>query len=102
MRACCAPTARSSSADALNDEIARLDGWEGTVADGISKAYTFDDFAGSIAFVNRVAAQADRADHHPDLAISWNTVTVTYITHSAGGVTQSDVAQAREVDDLAS
>jgi 4a-hydroxytetrahydrobiopterin dehydratase len=86
--------------DALHHELDRLDGWEGTVKEGISKAYTFDDFAGSIAFVNRVADQAEEAGHHPDLRISWDTVTVTFITHSVGGVTQADIAQAREVDGL--
>ena len=86
--------------DALHHELDRLDGWEGTAKEGISKSYVFDDFAGSIAFVNRLAEQAEQAGHHPDLAISWDTVTVTYITHSAGGVTQADIAQAREIDGL--
>jgi 4a-hydroxytetrahydrobiopterin dehydratase len=86
--------------DALHHEIARLDGWEGTTKEGVSKRYTFDDFAGSIAFVNRVAEHAEQAGHHPDLAISWDTVTVTYITHSAGGVTQTDIEQARAIDGL--
>lgn len=86
--------------DALHHEVARLDGWEGTSKDGISKQYTFEDFAGAIAFVNRLADHAEQVGHHPDLAISWNTVTVTYITHSAGGVTQSDIEQARAIDGL--
>lgn len=87
--------------DALNLEIDRLDGWDGTVTDGISKTYAFADFTGSIAFVNRVAEHAEHANHHPDLQISWNKVTVTYITHSAGGVTRHDIAQAREIESLA-
>jgi ribonuclease D len=86
--------------DALHHEIDRLDGWEGTTKEGISKRYAFNDFAGSIAFVNRVAEHAEQAGHHPDLAISWDTVTVTYITHSAGGVTQADIEQARAIDGL--
>jgi ribonuclease D len=86
--------------DALHHELNRLDGWEGTSKEGISKRYTLDDFAGSIAFVNRLADHAERAGHHPDLAISWDTVTVTYVTHSAGGVTQADIEQARAVDGL--
>jgi ribonuclease D len=86
--------------DALHHELDRLDGWEGTSKDGISKSYTFADFAGSIAFVNRLADHAESVGHHPDLAVSWNTVTVTYITHSAGGVTQADIEQARAVDGL--
>jgi 4a-hydroxytetrahydrobiopterin dehydratase len=87
--------------DALHHALDRLERWEGTVQDGISRSYSFADFAGSIAFVNRLAAHAEQVGHHPDLAISWDTVTVTYITHSAGGVTDADVAQARAVDGLA-
>jgi ribonuclease D len=86
--------------DALHHEVDRLDGWEGTTKEGISKRYTFDDFAGSIAFVNQLAEHAERVGHHPDLAISWNTVIVTYVTHSAGGVTQADIEQARAIDGL--
>lgn len=86
--------------DALHHEVDRLEGWQGTTKDGISKTYRFDDFAGSIAFVNRLADHAEEAGHHPDLAISWDTVTVTYVTHSAGGVTQADIEQARAVDGL--
>ena len=86
--------------DALHHELDRLDGWEGTVKDGISKSYTFDDFAGSIAFVNDVADHAEQAGHHPDLTISWDMVRVPFITHAAGGVTQDDITQAREVDGL--
>jgi 4a-hydroxytetrahydrobiopterin dehydratase len=86
--------------DALHDELTRLDGWDGTVGAGISKAYDCGDFAGSVAFVNRLADHAEQVGHHPDLAISWDTVTVTYVTHSAGGVTQADIEQARAVDGL--
>ena len=88
--------------DALRDELDRLDGWEGTVEQGISKSYDCGDFAGSVAFVNRLADHAEQVGHHPDLAISWDSVRVTYITHSAGGVTQADIGQARAADDLRS
>jgi ribonuclease D len=87
--------------DALHHELDQLNGWHGTSKEGISKRFTFDDFAGSIAFVNRVADHAEQAGHHPDLAISWDTVTVTYVTHSENGVTQADVEEARAVDELA-
>lgn len=86
--------------DALHHELDRLNGWGGTTKEGISKTFVFDDFAGSIAFVNRLAEHAEAAGHHPDLAISWNKVTVTYVTHSASGVTQADVEQARAADDV--
>ncbi len=84
--------------DALHHELDRLDDWQGTVEEGISKTYAFDDFTGSVTFVNRVAEIAERANHHPDITIRWNEVTLTYVTHSEGGVTQADVEQAGMVD----
>ena len=86
--------------DALHHELDRLAGWGGTL-EGLEKTFTFADFAGSVAFVNRVAAVADELDHHPDVAISWNKVTLRLVSHSAGGVTQSDVELARRIDPLA-
>jgi 4a-hydroxytetrahydrobiopterin dehydratase len=73
-------------------------------ADGeaIVRQYEFDGgFMGSVGFVNRLAAAAEVADHHPDLAISWNKVTVTFSTHSEGGVTEKDLQMAAEADRLA-
>jgi 4a-hydroxytetrahydrobiopterin dehydratase len=87
------------NSDALHHELDRLPGWSGS-GDGIERTFTFDDFAGSIAFVNRVAEHAERAGHHPDIAVSWNEVKLTYVTHSAGGVTQADIEEAREITDL--
>jgi 4a-hydroxytetrahydrobiopterin dehydratase len=50
--------------------------------------------------VNAVGARAEAANHHPDIAISWNTVTLTLWTHDAGGVTQADLDMARSLDEL--
>jgi 4a-hydroxytetrahydrobiopterin dehydratase len=86
--------------DALHHELDRLEGWGGTV-DGLEKTFVLADFAGSVAFVNRVAAVAEELNHHPDVAISWNKVTLRLVSHSAGGVTQSDVELARRIDPLA-
>ncbi|MGM0818872.1 MAG: 4a-hydroxytetrahydrobiopterin dehydratase [Actinomycetota bacterium] len=93
-------------ADVLTDDqvrsaLADLDGWEGSAAEGISKTFAFEDFLGSVAFVNRLAGAAEAANHHPDLAISWNKVTVTFVSHSAGGVTEADLAGARAAEGLA-
>jgi 4a-hydroxytetrahydrobiopterin dehydratase len=52
--------------------------------------FVFDDFAGSIAFVNRVAELAESENHHPDIAISYNRVTLRWWTHTAGSVTDRD------------
>lgn len=86
--------------DALHQDLDRLDGWTGTT-EGISKTFTTADFDGSVALVVKAADIARELDHHPDVAISWNRVTLTLVSHSAGGVTQSDIELARRLDPLA-
>ena len=71
------------------------------VVDGaLERTFTFADFAGSMAFVNRVAEVAEEANHHPDVAISWNRVTLRLATHSAGAITERDHALAARIDAL--
>jgi 4a-hydroxytetrahydrobiopterin dehydratase len=60
--------------------------------------YAFTDFSQAWAFLTRVALLAERYDHHPDLAISWNRVSVELTTHDAGGLTQRDVDLAAAID----
>jgi 4a-hydroxytetrahydrobiopterin dehydratase len=65
------------------------------------REWGFADFAAAVAFVNRVAAAAEAADHHPDILIhSWNRVRLTLTTHSSGGLTDRDFALARTIDGL--
>jgi 4a-hydroxytetrahydrobiopterin dehydratase len=56
------------------------------------------DFAQALAVVNAVGALAEAADHHPDIDIRWNTVTLRLSTHSAGGITEKDLALAAQID----
>jgi 4a-hydroxytetrahydrobiopterin dehydratase len=56
------------------------------------------DFAGALVVVNAVGALAEAADHHPDIDIRWNTVTLRLATHSAGGITEKDLALAAGID----
>jgi 4a-hydroxytetrahydrobiopterin dehydratase len=58
------------------------------------------DFAAALEFVNAVAAAAEAANHHPDIDIRWNKVTLTLSTHSAGGLTVLDLALAAAIDRL--
>lgn len=61
----------------------------------------FADFAEAIAFVNRAAEVAERANHHPDILVhGWNKVRLVLSTHSQGGLTEADFALAAEVDRL--
>lgn len=89
------------TADELAAGLSGLPGWR---AEGpaIVREYEFPGgFAGSIRFVNALAEVADRMDHHPDLEIRWNRVTVTIGSHRLGGVTDQCLALAAEADRLA-
>jgi 4a-hydroxytetrahydrobiopterin dehydratase len=84
----------------IAEAVRQLPGWEQR-GNSIAKEFAFDDFMGSVGFVNRVAEPAEAMNHHPDLAISWNRVTVSLSTHSEGGVTDNDLRLAAQVDRLA-
>lgn len=64
----------------------------------ISRTYEFKDFSAAMKFVNAVAEMAESAQHHPDMDIRWNKVTLALTTHDAGGLTARDFALARECD----
>lgn len=67
----------------------------------ISRTYTLKDFAAAMRFVNAVAGEAEKANHHPDIDIRWNKVKLVLSTHDAGGLTEKDFALARIADQLA-
>jgi 4a-hydroxytetrahydrobiopterin dehydratase len=66
------------------------------------RSYRFADFAAAFAFLTRVAAHAERVDHHPEFTSVWNRVDFRLTSHDAGGVTPRDVALAQAIDALAS
>lgn len=68
--------------------------------DALVKEVDGHDFRGALAYVNRVGSLAEAAGHHPDVEIRWRTVVLRLSTHSAGGVTDKDVALARQIDAL--
>jgi 4a-hydroxytetrahydrobiopterin dehydratase len=86
-----------------DSEIAdRLQGspWSRTGV-AIERDWELADFAAAVAFVNRVAEVAERANHHPDILIhGWNRVRLVLSTHSVGGLTAADFALAEEIDGL--
>ena len=67
----------------------------------ITRTYVFKDFNQSMGFVTRVALESEKADHHPDIDIRWNQVTLALSTHSEGGLTARDLILADAVDQLA-
>ena len=84
----------------IEERSAGLEGWERS-GDAIVKRFDNGDFKGSVEFVNRLTPEAEEMNHHPDLEISWKTVTVTITTHSEGGLTKGDFELASRIDALA-
>jgi 4a-hydroxytetrahydrobiopterin dehydratase len=79
--------------------MSELSDWQ-EVDGALQRVVELPSFPEAIAFVNRLAEVAERENHHPDLAISYRTVTVRWTTHSAGGITDRDRALAAETDTL--
>lgn len=75
----------------------RLSGWR-RVGKSIERTWRFETFVEAVAFMNRVFALAEAANHHPDLTNAWTTVRVRFTTHDAGGLTERDFAIAAKVD----
>lgn len=88
------------TSDALDSALRDLPGWS-TDGHAIARTFTFPSFPDAVAFVARLAFDAEKADHHPDLLVSYRKVTVTWSTHSDGGVTQKDVDGARAANHCA-
>jgi 4a-hydroxytetrahydrobiopterin dehydratase len=79
-----------------------LHGWaEAKGRDAITKTYQFKSFSQAWGFMSRVALYAEKADHHPEWTNVYGRVEVTLATHTAGGVTEKDVALAQKMESLA-
>ena len=90
-------------AGAVRDKaLAELSGWrEVKGRDAITKTFDFKDFNQAFGWMSRVALIAEKMDHHPEWSNVYRTVEVTLATHSAGGVTERDIALARVMDGFA-
>jgi 4a-hydroxytetrahydrobiopterin dehydratase len=83
----------------INAELGAVPAWT-REGDSITIAITRKDFKDALLYVGAVAYLAEAANHHPDVTISWNKVTLTLSTHSAGGLTAGDFALARRISAL--
>ncbi len=88
------------SEEEIGTALEAAEGWS-REAEAITKEFERGDFMGSVGLVNEIAPVAEEMGHHPDLAISWDTVTVTISTHSEGGLTAADFDLAERIDGLA-
>lgn len=81
----------------VNDRLREYPGWAAQ-GDAIARQFTFPSFADAITFVTRLAFDAEASDHHPDLLVRYRKVTVTWSTHSDGGVTERDFTGAEQAN----
>jgi len=77
-----------------------LPGWTRN-GNAIQRLFRFDNFVQAMEFVNKIAYAAEAANHHPDIVINYNQVTLALISHDSGGVTQRDIRMARKINDMA-
>jgi 4a-hydroxytetrahydrobiopterin dehydratase len=89
------------SSTEIDARLSGIPGWS-RQGEGLTRQFTFKGFPDAIAFVTRLAFDAEAADHHPDLQVSYKRVTVSWSSHDAGGVTEKDFEGARQTDALAS
>lgn len=81
----------------ISSGLAGLEGWERN-GEEIKKIFVLRNFVDSMGLVNRIALLSERADHHPDILIRWNRVSVSLSTHSEGGITEKDLTLAEEIE----
>jgi 4a-hydroxytetrahydrobiopterin dehydratase len=91
------------SAVLLDSEIRQaletLSGWRKN-GSALQRAFEFPDFAKAMEFVNKVAAAAEASNHHPDILINYNKVTLTLISHDSGGITRRDLKMAAGINEI--
>jgi 4a-hydroxytetrahydrobiopterin dehydratase len=82
------------------DRLKTLPGW--LLRDSaIERKFTFSGFTDALAFIVRLGFEAEAADHHPDIFVNYKRVTLTYSTHSEGGLTDKDFAGAARATEIA-
>ena len=91
--------AKRLSEEEIGQELRTLDGWT-REGEAIRRQFTLGGFPDAIAFVTRLAFDAEAVDHHPDITINYKRVTLSFSTHSEGGLTKKDFDGARKVEAL--
>ncbi|HKD13052.1 MAG TPA: 4a-hydroxytetrahydrobiopterin dehydratase [Candidatus Angelobacter sp.] len=84
----------------IQQALVTLKGWQ-RQGKAIQRIFEFPDFKAAMEFVNKIADAAEQANHHPDIDIRYNKVTMALVSHDAGGVTQRDVKMARRINEIA-
>jgi len=84
----------------VRQALQQLPGWKKS-GEAIERVFQFDNFVKAMDFVDHVAEAAEAVNHHPDILINYNKVTLTLVSHDSGGVTPRDVKMAGRINELA-
>ena len=84
----------------LQQALRQLAGWKKN-GSAIERVFQFDNFVKAMEFVNQIAEAAEAVNHHPDIVINYNKVTLSLVSHDSGGVTQRDIKMAGRINELA-
>jgi 4a-hydroxytetrahydrobiopterin dehydratase len=99
----CKPGSPHLSRAEVDDLLGRIEGWAVEESEGhlrLAKVFKFKGFMPGVDLVNRIAPIAEAEKHHPDLLLSYGSVTVWLWTHAAGGLTENDFILAAKIDQL--
>jgi len=83
----------------IKEKLKELKDWN-LKGDKLEKTFTFNDFKGSVDFLNKIEPIADGMDHHPDVCIYYNKVVIQLTTHDVGGLSDLDIELAKKIDSL--
>jgi 4a-hydroxytetrahydrobiopterin dehydratase len=84
----------------VQQAMQQLPGWKQN-GKAIERVFQFENFVKAMGFVNHIAEAAEAVNHHPDILINYNKVTLSLISHDSGGVTQRDIRMAGRINELA-
>ena len=84
----------------IHQALEQLPGWKQN-GKAIERVFQFENFVKAMEFVNQIAEAAEAVNHHPDILIKYNQVTLTLVSHDSGGVTQRDIKMAGRINELA-
>ena len=88
------------STSEVDQALQKLPGWS-RQGKAVERVFQFGNFLEAMEFVNKIAVAAEAANHHPDITISYNKVTLSLVSHDSGGVTQRDIRMAEKINDVA-
>jgi len=99
----CTPETPTLTRERAAELLQQLNGWAITDVEGraeLTKAFRFKGFMPGIELTNQIAALAEQEGHHPDLLLTYGSLTVRLWTHAAGGLTDNDFILAAKIDRL--